>query len=56
MLSYPDLSSFLSDKLDVYWPREVGDVTRPVESRRRAIHSWLWVSTSVYVDCQQPLV
>lgn len=44
-----DLSSFLSDKLDVYWPQKVGDVTRPVESRRRAIQSWLWMSKALII-------
>ncbi|KIK08924.1 hypothetical protein K443DRAFT_671974 [Laccaria amethystina LaAM-08-1] len=44
-----ELSSFLSDKLDVYWPQEVGDVTRPAESRHRAIQSWLWMSKALIV-------
>lgn len=38
-----ELSSFLNDKLDIFWSKEIQDGTLPVERRVWAIKSWTWV-------------
>ena len=42
-LIYEELSSFLNDKLSVFWFKEIQDRTLPVERRVWAIKSWTWV-------------
>lgn len=40
---YAELSSFLNDKLDIFWYRRIQDETLPIERRVWAIKSWTWV-------------
>ena len=39
----PELSSFLIDKLENFWSKEIQNGTLPVERRIWAIKSWTWV-------------
>ena len=41
---YADLSSFLNDKLDIFWSKEIQDGTLSIERRVWAIKTWTWVS------------
>ncbi|KAF8967720.1 ARM repeat-containing protein [Flammula alnicola] len=43
------LLSFLNDKLDVYWGREISDGTSPLERRVWAIKSWTWMAKALLV-------
>lgn len=38
-----ELSSFLNDKLGIFWFKEIQDGILPVERRVWAIKSWTWV-------------
>ena len=40
---YAELSSFLNDKLDIFWLKGIQDETLPAERRVWAIKSWTWV-------------
>ena len=40
---YAELSSFLNDKLSIFWFKEIQDGILPVERRVWAIKSWTWV-------------
>lgn len=40
---YEELSSFLNDKLGIFWSKEIRDGILPVERRVWAIKSWTWV-------------
>jgi len=44
------LSSFLNDKLDIFWSKEIQDGTLPVERRVWAIKTWTWISKALLVQ------
>jgi len=44
LTTYVELSSFLNDKLDIFWSKEIQDENLPVERRVLAIKSWTWVT------------
>ncbi|KAF9480547.1 ARM repeat-containing protein [Pholiota conissans] len=44
-----ELSSFLIDKLDVFWDKEISNQTLPNERRIRAISAWIWVTKALLV-------
>ena len=47
---YIELSSFLNDKLDVFWVKGIQDGNLPVERRIWSIKSWTWVLFSSRTD------
>ncbi|KAF8817465.1 ARM repeat-containing protein [Phlegmacium glaucopus] len=44
-----ELSSFLNDKLDIFWSKRIQDESLPVERRVWAIKSWTWISKALLV-------
>lgn len=46
---HPGLSTFLTDKLDVFWTTQVALTTQPPETRRQAITTWTWVTKALLV-------
>ena len=37
------LAPFLSEQLDAFWTYKIADVSVAVDTRRRAIATWIWV-------------
>ncbi|KAJ3516937.1 hypothetical protein NLJ89_g807 [Agrocybe chaxingu] len=44
-----ELSSFLQDKLNNFWDREVSDRSVSVQRRKSAIQAWTWISKALLV-------
>ncbi|KZT67370.1 ARM repeat-containing protein [Daedalea quercina L-15889] len=43
------LSTFLTDKLDVFWTNQIASDAQPSEKRRQAISTWTWITKALLV-------